>query len=198
MQRFFEQGYSPDAIKEFLMNIVDPSFEERQKNNPDKTYKDFVFDISHMNQSGALFDLVKLNFVSKEWIAKLDKATFVEKCLEWAHIYNPELHEIMLKKGEYTFAALNIERCTELDPKRFHKFSDINEQLPMFYDEEYEKHYGEKPAYPENMGADVIKMFVEKYVSELDLDLDKVTRFEELKKIGKSLGFAPTNAEFKE
>lgn len=55
------------------MNIVDPSFEEWQKENPTKNYTDFVFEISHMNASGALFDNVKLNFVSKEWIAKLDK-----------------------------------------------------------------------------------------------------------------------------
>src|SRR5690606_29642622 len=103
IRRFFAQGYPVEAIIEFLMNIVDPSFEERQKNNPDKTYKDFVFEISHMNESGALFDIVKLNFVSKERIAKLDKAVFAEKCHERAHQYNPELHQLMLKYPDYTF-----------------------------------------------------------------------------------------------
>lgn len=196
--RFFAQGYQPDAIIEFLMNIVDPSFEERQKSNPEKTYKDFTFDISHMNQSGALFDIVKLNFVSKERLAKLDKQTFFDTCLERAKEYNPELYTLMNKHPEYTFDALNIERCTELDPKRFHKLSDIAEQLPMFYDEEYEKHYAEKPAYPENLTADVIAKFVETYVNELDLTLEKTARFEQLKSIGKTLGFATSNAEFKE
>lgn len=198
IRRFFAQGYPVDAIIEFLMNIVDPSFEERQKNNPDKSHKDFVFEISHMNESGALFDNVKLNFVSKEWISKLDKASFVEKCLERAHQYNPELHAVMLKHPDYTFNALNIERCTELDPKRFHKFSDVSEQLPMFYDEEYEAHYSEKPAYPENITPEVIKQFVDLYAKELNLDLDKTARFEQLKELGKSIGFATSNAEFKE
>ena len=72
------------------MNIIDPSFEERQKNNSDKTYKDFTFEISHMNESGALFDMVKLDFVSKEWIAKLSKEAFYEKALEWAKEYGPQ------------------------------------------------------------------------------------------------------------
>lgn len=195
---FFAEGYPVDAIIEFLMNIVDPSFEEWQKNNPDKTYKNFVFEISHMNESGALFDLTKLNFVSKEWLAKLDKETFVQKCLEWAQQYNPELYALMQNHPEYTFDSLNIERCTELDPKRYHKYSDVSEQLPMFYDEEYEKYYGEKPTYPENITGEVIKMFVEKYISEIDLTLDKNAWFEQLKEIGKSVGFATTNAEFKE
>ena len=184
------------------MNIIDPSFEERQKANPEKDYKEFFFHISHMNQSGALFDLVKLSFVSKEWLAKLDKPTFVERCIERAHKYNPELHEIMLKHTDYTFSALNIERCTELDPKRFHKLSDIAEQLPMFYDENYEAHYSEKPAYPENMTPDIIHAFVDKYCAEMNLALDKTTRFEQLKEIGKNMPegmrFAPSGAEFKE
>lgn len=199
---FFEQGYPVEAILDFLMNIIDPSFEEWLTNNPDKTYRDFVFNISHMNESGALFDIVKLNFVSKEWLAKLDKPTFVAKCLEWAHAYNPELHELMVKHSDYTFNALNIERCTELDPKRFHKFSDINDQLPLFYDEQYDAHYNEKPAYPENMSPEIIRAFVEKYIAEMDLSVDKTTWFENLKNIGKSMpegmGFAPSNAEFKE
>ena len=195
---FFAQGYPVDAIIEFLMNIVDPSYEERQKSNADKTYRDFIFDISHMNESGALFDNMKLSFVSKEWLAKLDKQAFVDMCLARAKEYNADLYALMHKHPEYTFDALNIERCTELDPKRFHKLSDIAEQLPMFYDEEYEKHYNEKPAYPENMTPEVIKQFVETYIAQMDLTLEKTARFEQLKEIGKSIGFATSNAEFKE
>lgn len=105
---------------------------------------------------------------------------------------------MMIKHLDYTFNALNIERCTELDPKRFHKFSDINEQLPMFFDENYEANYATKPAYPENITPEVIKQFVDAYVSALNLELDKAAWFEQLKEIGKSVGFATSNAEFKE
>ncbi len=110
----------------------------------------------------------------------------------------------MISQKQYTFNALNIERCTELDPKRFHKFSDIREQLPMFYDEIYEIYYNnnDKPAYPENMSPEIIRAFVEKYCAEINLELDKTARFEHLKEIGKNMPegmrFAPSNAEFKE
>ena len=104
----------------------------------------------------------------------------------------------MLKHPDYTFNALNIERCTELDPKRYHKYSDVSEQLPMFYDEEYEMHYGEKPSYPENITPEVMRQFIELYSSSLNLELDKNAWFEQLKELGKSIGFATSNAEFKE
>lgn len=202
VQWFFAEGYDVEAIKEFLMNIVDPSFEQWQKENLDKTYKDFSFDLSKMNQSGALLDQVKLSFTSKEWIARLDKATFVEKCLERAHRYNPELHALMLKHQTYTFDALNIERCIEADPKRFSKFSDISTQLPNFYDEVYEANYETKPAFPENITQAVINRFVNIYLQKIDLDLTKEAWFEQLKEIGQDLGegmnFATTNKEFKE
>lgn len=81
------------------MNIIDPSFEEWQKNNPEKNYKEFFFHISHMNESGALFDLVKLNFVSKERLAKLDKATFVERCIERAHTYGATSKQQLATSG---------------------------------------------------------------------------------------------------
>ena len=84
---FFEKGIPTDAILEFLTNIVDPFYEDRQKSNSDKTYRDYEIDISHMNQAGALFDMVKLSFISKEWLARLDKETFAKRALERAKAY---------------------------------------------------------------------------------------------------------------
>lgn len=92
----------------------------------------------------------------------------------------------MQKYPEYTFNALNIERCTELDPKRYHKLSDIAEQLPMFYDEVYVANYDAKIkelAYPENMTPEIIRAFVEKYCAEMNLEQDKTSWFEQLKSI---------------
>ena len=70
-----------------MTNIVDPFFEEWQKNNPDKTYREYEFDITHMNQAGALLDMTKLEFVSKEWLARLGKEEFVEMASIWVEKY---------------------------------------------------------------------------------------------------------------
>ena len=98
VERFLEQGIPPKAVLEFLMNIIDPFFEDRQKNNTDKTYIDYVFDINRMGASGALFDMTKLLFVSKEWLAKVDKETFYEMALAWAEKYAGSIGNILEKK----------------------------------------------------------------------------------------------------
>ena len=69
------------------MNIIDPFYEDWQKNSPEKTYADYIFDISHMNAAGALFDMTKLLFVNKEWLAKIDKESFYDMAVVWAKTY---------------------------------------------------------------------------------------------------------------
>jgi glutamyl-tRNA synthetase len=81
---FAQQGISAHALLTYIMNVIDPSFEEWAAKHPDKDYLDFQFTLGHMNQSGALFDMQKLFFVSKEELAGLDKETFATHALIWA------------------------------------------------------------------------------------------------------------------
>ncbi len=207
---FFEQWIPTDAILEFLTNIVDPFFEEWQKNNPDKTYKDYEFDISHMNTSWALLDMNKMLFVSKEWLAKLGKEEFYKNALTWAKEYhNGPIQEVegidksttlpglMEKYPEYTFDVLNIERQTEADPKRYRMYADIPSQLLPFYDEIRALKHKESLPFPEVCTSEVIVPFLREYSEQLDLTAPKDEWFASLKEIAKKHGFAPTNADFK-
>ncbi len=210
VQWFIEQGIPTDAIWEFLTNIIDPFFEEWQKNNPDKSYKDYVFHIERMNTAGALFDMTKLLFVSKEWLAKIDKETFYNKALEWAkdfggmiHVMKDEsiverqLYELMQEEPAYTFAALNIERMTDADPKRYRKFSDVRDQLPAFYDNAWEALRKNAPAIPDVCDRDRMTAFLDEYESALDLEMSKDAWFSQFKELWAKHGFAASNADFK-
>lgn len=209
IQYFFKQGIPTDAILEFLTNIVDPFYEEWQKNNLDKTYKDYEFDISHMNQAGALLDMMKLAFVSKEWLARLDKEEFVKRAIAWADMYGADmwwipyegisetLVELMKKYPDYTFAALNIERQTAADPKRYRMFSDILTQLPTFYDEVWTVVSKNLPVLPEACTPANMNAFLADYEKHFNVDVSKDEWFTEFKNIWAKHGFAASNADFK-
>lgn len=207
LQYFFQQWIPTEAILEFLTNIVDPFFEERQKKNIDKTYRDYEFDISHMNPAGALLDMTKLLFVSKEWLARLGKEEFVEKSFEWVEKYYQwqndrmtewlNLAELMKKHPEYTFNILNIERLTDADPKRYRMFSDIVDQLPNFYDEVREVVHTTWTSFPEACTTERMMAFVTEYERKLDLTMSKEDWFAQLKEIWARHGFATSNADFK-
>jgi glutamyl-tRNA synthetase len=104
----------------------------------------------------------------------------------------------MKKDPDYTKAALNIERHTEKDPKRFTLYTDIEKNILFFFDEKWPEIKVNKPEFPENISAETWKAFAEDYANNYDISGDVLTWFEQLKEIGKKYGFAANNAEFKQ
>lgn len=206
---FFEHGYAPQGIIEYLINLADAHFEDWQKANPDKSYLDFDIVLENMSKSGALFDLVKLQSVNNGYLSRISTEQLYNESLTWAKKYQPDLSALMLADPAYTQSALNIERHTPKDPKRFSTFSDVDKQLRFFYDNEREKMCWELKPSPTSAGKvveswgfqydnEVMKKFVAEYIQVLDLKMSVEDRFAQLKEIGKKYGFASNNAEFKE
>ncbi len=197
---FFENGYATQWIIEYLLTIIDPNFEERQKANPDKSYLDFDIVLEKMGKSGALFDFVKLQSVNNNYLSRISTDELYDQSFVRAKKYKPELAALMESDTEYTKAAMNIERHTEKDPKRFTTYADIEHQLRFFFDSEREKlivdHNLSTLNFP--LSTDVLKKFVEEYVAVVDLSMSVETWFAQLKEVWKKYGFASNNGEFKE
>ncbi len=195
---FFEWWYPVQWIINYIMWIISSEFEWWQIANPDKSYKDFEIKLDKMNHAWALFDLVKLDSVCNNYISRIYTDELYEKTLEWAKKYNVHFANLMEIDVEYTKAAINIERHTEKDPKRFTTFKDVEEQIMFFYDDEWEKLFVNKPALPEIFTKDLINKLVEEYSNVLDLNVNLEDWFNKLKEIWKKIWFASNNAEFKE
>lgn len=195
---FFERGYAVHGILDYLYTIMDSWFEEWQKNNPEKSFLDCQLVLENMNKSGAIFDIQKMQSVNNAYLSRISTDQLFDEALVWAKEYNTNLAELMTSNSEYAKAALNIERHTEKDPKRFTTFQDIETQLKFFFDEEWNKLYNDKPELPSYMTKEILENFVSEYCSEVDLSGDVQSWFGQLKEIGKKYGFAGNNAEFKE
>ncbi|EKD25120.1 MAG: hypothetical protein ACD_80C00117G0002 [uncultured bacterium (gcode 4)] len=198
---FFENGYATQWIIEYLLTIVDPHFEERQKANPEKSYLDFEIILEKMGKSGALFDLVKLQSVNNNYLSKISTDELYAQSVTRAEKYKPELAKLMLADASYVKAALNIERHTAKDPKRFTTYADVEKQLIFFFDEERTKlSWNIEILKNGNVIADkvLMKKFVDEYISVLDLNMSLEEWFTQLKEVWKKYGFASNNAEFKE
>ena len=68
------EGYHPEAVKEYLLTILNSNFEEWRMANPDTPADQFLFTTDKMSSGGALFDLNKLNDVSKDVLLKIPAA----------------------------------------------------------------------------------------------------------------------------
>lgn len=198
VEYFFEQGYQVESLIDYMLSIMDSGYEAWRQANPESDYREFRLELGRLPHSGALFDIAKLNFFANERMTRLTTQELVDLGLKWAEQYDPSLATLMKSQPELTFRALDIERHSEKDPRRFTKFSDLRAQLESFYDSTYEQLISTAPAFPESVDSAIRKAFVSEYLSVYDPSLDSSAWFEQLKNLAHSHGFARNGEEWKQ
>lgn len=76
-----EIGIPVEAVKEYLLNIANSNFEIWRKQNPDKSIKEFDFQLTKMSVSGALFDMVKLLDIGKMLYLNIQLSRFIMRLM---------------------------------------------------------------------------------------------------------------------
>ena len=190
---FAEQGYDSESVIEYLMTIAASDFEDWRRANPDKSYKDFKFNLKKMSVSGALFDSDKLNDVSKTVISKLDSGTVYNKLTEWAKEFDPEFYDILTEKPDYTKAMLSIDRDVPKPRKDIAKWSEAKDYFSYFFD----KLYTPDSTLPENIAPADAAEFLKKYKSVYNASDDRQQWFDRIKQIAPEIGFASETKQYK-
>lgn len=180
---FFEAGYPAQSLLEYIMTLADSAYEDWQRAHEDQHFLDFHFSLEKMNLSGPLFDFTKLQSIANNYLSKISTPQLYQESLEWAQKHGPELAQLMQKYPALTQSALDIERHTEKDPKRFTLYGDIEKGLLFFYPEQWEILKSAKPALPEHIPLETRKAFVAEYQNVFDLEMDTMERFVQLKEI---------------
>ena len=193
---YLEEGIPAQAVKEYLLNIANSSFENWRRANPDKDIEEFDFQLNKMSVSGALFDMVKLLDVSKIVISRMTAEEVYEKAFTWASKYNEELRKLLEDK-EYALKVFGIERGNKKPRKDIAKWSDVMENIDYMYDNYF---FGKEQSYDYQVinGKEdiknILKLYIEKYYDEND---DKQTWFDKIKELAGELGYAKEVKEFK-
>ena len=178
------------------MNIANSNFEIWRKQNPDKSMYDFEFDIKKMGVSGALFDMVKMQDVSKNVISKFTAERVYDESLAWAKIYDKELEE-MLSDKEYSLKVLGIERRNVKPRKDIAKWSDVKYIISYMYADKFDKNgeFEYQKITDENEINNIVKTYFEKYYDESD---DKQVWFDKMKDLAEEFGYAREVKEYKQ
>ncbi len=191
-----ELGIPSLAVKEYLLNIANSTFENWRRQNKDAKLEEFDFQLNKMSVSGALFDMVKLQDVSKIVISKMTAEEVYEKSLEWANRHDQELVEMLTDKP-YSLKVLGIERGNIKPRKDIAKWSDVKENIIYMYDHKFLDNKQEYPYQVINDPKDINKildLYIEKYYNPED---DKQTWFDKIKALSGEMGYATEVKEFK-
>ncbi|MDO4963420.1 MAG: glutamate--tRNA ligase [bacterium] len=195
MSFYFENGYPALAVIESLMTIINSNYEEWHTANPDKMFTDFEVTAEKMSTSGALYDLMKLDDISKNIISKMSKEEVYSESYKWAKKYSEKLTKLIESDPEYYKAILNIERQQEKPRKDIAKYSDIENLIWYMYDEEFNNKeiiYEWKNITDINEIRNILKVYMDKYFT-----LDKENWFNNVKLMCDELGYASNMKEYK-
>ncbi len=187
---YHKEGIPSDAVNEYLMNIINSSFEGWRRANPTKPMSEFKLELSKMGVSGAVFDMVKLLDVSKNVIARYSAEQVYSFANEWAKQYDEELAQ-MLSDKEYGLKVFGIERENSKKPRKdLSKWSDVKENIIYMYNKpesyDFDKINGEE-------ANKVIKEYINVYNS----NDDKEMWFNKMKDVAEKCGYAREVKEYK-
>ena len=191
-----EEGIPVDAVKEYLLNIANSTFENWRRANPDKALDEFDFQLNKMSVSGALFDMVKLLDIGKTVISRMTAEEVYENSLKWAKEYDKELEKVLEDK-EYALKVFGIERGNKKPRKDIAKWSDVMYNIEYMYDNIF---YSKEIEYPYQVINDkedinkILRLYIDKYYNEND---DKQMWFDRIKELAGELGYAKEVKEFK-
>ena len=195
---FLKEGYPQEAILEYLYTIANSNYEEWHSENPNLSFDDFSFTFSKMSQDGALFDLAKLENISKELLARYSKEKLYDETLKYAQIYDKHLEEVLLKDPTFFKEIINIEREKENPRKDYIKFSEILPKNLFFYKEEYEEMFKKGLPFNSNFDKKIIYDILNEFMNNLNFDeVDEQTWFACLKSLANKHHFAENNKTFK-
>lgn len=121
VDHYLKKGYTPNSFYSYFSVISDSNC-----NNSELCF-------SNMSRHGAIFDIAKLNYISKQIFDQTDEETILNGFAAWIKKWQPESAKKILKDGALFLESLRIIKGVEKSRKSVACYSDLLEELQPFY-----------------------------------------------------------------
>ncbi|MDE7301158.1 MAG: glutamate--tRNA ligase [Clostridia bacterium] len=188
------QGYYPKAVVKYLMTILNSNFEEWERKNPQADYRDFKFTIEKMGKSGALFDIDKLNDVSKAELSTLTAEETYDFLNGWVQEFGTDADKAHFADKEYIIKILNLI-CGIGGKKRRKDIVRAQsgvELIGYFFDDAF------KPDYTYRFDAATVNGVLTEFAKLYDPADDNSAWFAKVKTVAAKFGFAAEMSDYKQ
>lgn len=190
---YSDEGYPVDGVIEYLLNLANYTFEDFRRANKTAPWTEFKLEMNKMSNSGALFDLVKLNDICKNKIGSYTAEKVYELATEWAKVYDTELYALLTKDKDYSVTMFGFDRNPDKPRKDIGKWSEVKEAFSFMFDELFQKTYDEI----ENISKEDQVALLDSYTDMYSEEADNNEWFSTLKDLAEKNGFAREVKEYK-
>ena len=188
-----EEGYHPTAVRTYMMTLLNSNFEEWLLKNPEKPLEEFKYSIGKMGKSGALFDIVKLNDISKTYMSSLEAEDMYTFLKTWVEEFGSEAQKAYFADKEYMLKVLTL--CMGIGGKKRRKdfvcAKQAVEMIAYFFDNTF------APVYEYRFDNAVVKTILEGFKASYTYADDMQAWFEKVKTVAAANGFATDMKAYK-
>ncbi|MFA6948930.1 MAG: glutamate--tRNA ligase [Eubacteriales bacterium] len=190
---YHAQGYPTAVVREYLMTLLNSNFEDWRIANPAADIEDFGFTTKKMSVSGSLFDIDKLNDISKNVISRMSAEQVYTLALEWAKQFDADFAVLLERDPAYAAAILAIGRGGAKPRKDIAVWSEVKGYMGFMYDE----YFTRTDDFPEGFDRADIKAALTRYIDVYDAADEQTVWFDKIKTIASELGYAPETKLYK-
>ena len=189
---YSELGIPVDAVRLYLATLLNSDFEMWYMQNPEKNISDFNFKFNKMSVGGSLFDIEKLNNLSKIYFSKKSAIDIYEETLNYTKEYDKEFYSLLLKYKEKVINFLSIERNIPRPRKDISCYSDVKKETSYIFDELFEGYNLPKKDF---YNSELLKEY---FANNYNINDEKEVWFNKIKELCPKFGFASETKEYKQ
>ncbi len=193
LEFYRQEGYYARAVKVYMLTLLNSNFEEWYLKNPDAALEDFKFSINKMGKSGALFDLNKLNDISKNELAKLSVEEMHAFLQDWANEFGSEQQKAYFADKAYMEKILTL--CMGIGGKKRRKDFTTAKQAMEFISYFFDATFA--PVYEYRFDSATVKKILTEFQSAYDYNADNSGWFDTVKSVAANNGFATDMKAYK-
>ena len=179
---FLQAGWPTESVIDYLGNILASGYEDAKMKGVVKSFWDYELKPKKIPMSGSLFDMKKLEWWAKEYIATMSVPDLVKSVVDWANEYGNDDNKKQVENVSYLTSILSIERD---NPKRIRKDfitwqQTLNEIAPFF-----DFLFTPNKEYEYNIDA------LREFIATFDINDDKDSWWQKIVYTAEKLGLKP-------
>jgi len=181
-----ELGYTSECVREYVLTLLNSSYEEWRRANPDAPYTEYKFKASNMSASGALFDIQKLDDISKTVFSKMTGREALNAALNYTKKHDTEFYNVLSRDLDYSLKVMTLGREVPKPRRDLAHLSELKSQVGFFFDEYF-------TVTEEIKNRDIVYEYAKMYD---DAD-DRTQWFDRVKTLASKFGYCTDMKEYK-
>ena len=190
---YIKSGYPAGAVLHYLRGLANSRFAEM-------TFEESASSALSLNEcgvAGPIFDLVKLESISREFIAQLSTDDALHGLQVWAQEYDAELAGILSRNLSLAQRLFAAERQPDVQRKDLAKWDEFRGRYGLYFRELFS--LVTDPADPRfaPVEPDMVIKLAQDFADSYQHVPDKEGWFEQIRRLADAHGFAAKAAQFK-